>query len=411
MTQIENSQRRMMENALIRFQQLFRAGYADAAHDWLNAMQQEPASTDDLASIGRCQSALGLYEQAERSIEAALQAGVVSQRQRFNAITELAAVKRSLGKAHEAMQLSRLLQTEEWHALRSEGYHRDDPIADRLRSHHDRFLIDQPVDGKTIMILVAGGAGDVFDDFRYLEDLKESGAKEIHFYPPHALEEVLFNSRLPIDWERFSIERFNTCDYWARTSDLALRFPNDAERTARRRAYLKPVRTRARQLTLPSGVQQSGRMKVGIVWRSDNATNIFEPYRSIRLEALAEILDAPGAQFYAMQFGALSLMETAILDVHGAINIAPAIQTFADTAAILAQLDLLISVDSAPVHLAGACDVPVWVMLTRAPDSRWGPRNRQTSDLYPSVRLFRQTTLGDWQPVVREVRAALDEIS
>ena len=87
-------------------------------------------------------------------------------------------------------------------------------------------------------------------------------------------------------------------------------------------------------------------------------------------------------------------------------NLAGAQKDWADTAAIVANLDLVISVDSAVAHLAGAMGKPFWVLLYKSPDWRW-LRDREDSPWYPTARLFRQSTLGNWQDVVTRVASEL----
>ena len=84
------------------------------------------------------------------------------------------------------------------------------------------------------------------------------------------------------------------------------------------------------------------------------------------------------------------------------------IQDFADTAALMAQLDLIITVDTAPAHLAGALGFPVWALLPFVPDWRWGLKGDDTP-WYPTMRLFRQPSLGDWASVIRRVVAELEQ--
>ena len=90
----------------------------------------------------------------------------------------------------------------------------------------------------------------------------------------------------------------------------------------------------------------------------------------------------------------------------GVIDLAPRLRDFADTADLLDQLDLLISVDTSVVHLAGAMAKPAWVLLPYAPDWRW-LREREDSPWYSSLRLFRQSTIGDWAPVIAAVSERL----
>lgn len=81
---------------------------------------------------------------------------------------------------------------------------------------------------------------------------------------------------------------------------------------------------------------------------------------------------------------------------------------FADTAALIANLDLVITVDTSVAHLAGALGKPTWVLLPTNPDWRW-LTDRPDSPWYPTMRLFRQQSPGDWETVLRRVKAALDE--
>ena len=89
----------------------------------------------------------------------------------------------------------------------------------------------------------------------------------------------------------------------------------------------------------------------------------------------------------------------------GIVDLSPEIEDMADTAALVANLDLVITVDTAVAHLAGALAKPVWLLLPLAPDWRW-LIGRNDSPWYPSARLFRQPRIGDWDAVVAEIIAA-----
>jgi ADP-heptose:LPS heptosyltransferase len=92
------------------------------------------------------------------------------------------------------------------------------------------------------------------------------------------------------------------------------------------------------------------------------------------------------------------------------IDLAPQLTDFADTAAVLANVDLVISVDTAVAHLAGALGTPVWILLTHAPDWRW-LLNREDSPWYPTARLFRQPAPGDWSSVIALVANELKQLA
>jgi ADP-heptose:LPS heptosyltransferase len=91
------------------------------------------------------------------------------------------------------------------------------------------------------------------------------------------------------------------------------------------------------------------------------------------------------------------------------IPLADDLADFSDTAAVMAQLDLIISVDTSTVHLAGALGRPVWILLPFLPDWRW-LLDRETSPWYPTARLFRQDETRRWDSVIPRVRAALSEM-
>jgi hypothetical protein len=111
-------------------------------------------------------------------------------------------------------------------------------------------------------------------------------------------------------------------------------------------------------------------------------------------------LAASGATFLSIQKGPSEGAAVAPPAGMSLVNLSPDIRDFDDTAAILAVADLLISVDSSPVHLAGALGRPAWVMLPFSPEWRWLV-GREDTPWYPSVRLFRQSSPGDWPGVIQ----------
>ena len=115
----------------------------------------------------------------------------------------------------------------------------------------------------------------------------------------------------------------------------------------------------------------------------------------------------PGVALYSLQKGA----RAADIAASGATalihDLSPAIHDFADTARLLMQLDLLITVDTAPAHLAGALGRPAFVLLPFTPDWRWMGQ-REDTPWYPSLRLFRQAAPRAWEPVIARVRAAIE---
>jgi Flp pilus assembly protein TadD len=151
--------------------------------------------------------------------------------------------------------------------------------------------------------------------------------------------------------------------------------------------------------------RRAGHRAVGLVWAS-NPTHPNRALRDVPLAALAPLLDIKGIDWFGLQVGtaAHDIAAAGLADrIH---DLSPRIHDFADTAAAVAALDLVISVDTSMPHLVGAMGAAGWVMISAAREWRWA--GRETESLwYPTLRLFRQTAAGDWSPVVAALAAAL----
>lgn len=146
------------------------------------------------------------------------------------------------------------------------------------------------------------------------------------------------------------------------------------------------------------------RPRVGIVWRG-NALHSNDRNRSTSLEMWGGLFALPLA-FVSLQKDIRSDEADVLAGQPNTTNLGPGLTDFADTAAAIAELDMVITVDSSVAHLAGALGKPVWILLPYNPDFRW-MRDRACSPWYPTARLFRQQVAGDWEAVFSEVRAAL----
>ena len=151
-------------------------------------------------------------------------------------------------------------------------------------------------------------------------------------------------------------------------------------------------------------------LRVGLVW-AGNPTFKADRIRSPRLKAFLPLLETPGIELFGLQMGAgrQDLESCAPLPA-SFTDLGAAITDFADTAAIMENLDLVISSCTAPAHLAGALGRPVWTVLPFAPDWRWLDAGLCTP-WYPTMRLFRQDRRGDWTPVMARVRTALQALA
>lgn len=145
---------------------------------------------------------------------------------------------------------------------------------------------------------------------------------------------------------------------------------------------------------------------VALVW-AGRPTHTNDANRSASLATLAPLAMA-GITFVSIQKGPKAVDAATPPPGMALIDLGAEIADFDDTAAILSLVDLLISVDSSPVHLAGALGRPAWVMLPFVPDWRW-LTERADSPWYPSLRLFRQSAYGDWDGVAQRLAAALGD--
>ncbi|TWA64020.1 tetratricopeptide (TPR) repeat protein [Azospirillum brasilense] len=150
-------------------------------------------------------------------------------------------------------------------------------------------------------------------------------------------------------------------------------------------------------------------LRVGLVWAGNPGFKA-DHIRSPRLKAFLPLLDVPGVAFFGLQKGAgREDLETCGPLPASFTDLGAEISDFADTAAIMETLDLVISSCTAPAHLAGALGRPVWTVLPFSPDWRWLDQGVCTP-WYPTMRLFRQDRRGAWAPVLGRVRAALQAL-
>jgi hypothetical protein len=170
--------------------------------------------------------------------------------------------------------------------------------------------------------------------------------------------------------------------------------------------YLAPPPDRVEAWRARLGAQAP--LRVGLVWRG-NPKHHNDAERSLPgLETLAPLWDVPGVRFFSLQAGRAGLAAQSASAGQPLQHLGANFVDFADTAAALELLDLLICVDTSIAHLAGAIAKPCWVMLPQhRTDWRW-LRDRDDSPWYPAgMRLFRQADRGAWGPVVEHVRDAL----
>lgn len=149
----------------------------------------------------------------------------------------------------------------------------------------------------------------------------------------------------------------------------------------------------------------TGGLRVGLAW-SGHRENVRDHERSIPFMHLAPLTRIPGTRFVSLQKDIRAADADDFHRCGDIIDLGCELRDFADTAAVIAGLDLIITVDTAVAHLAGAMGKPVWLLLPRVPDFRW-LMDRTTSPWYPTARLFRKGQADTWDTVIAETAAAL----
>jgi tetratricopeptide (TPR) repeat protein len=152
-------------------------------------------------------------------------------------------------------------------------------------------------------------------------------------------------------------------------------------------------------------IKEQANLKVGLVW-AGSPTHKKDRKRSMNFEAFKPLADIPGITFYNLQKGEAAAQIKNKPKGMKLIDMAKELVDFTETGALIKNLDLVISVDTAVAHLTGALGKPVWTLLPYAPDWRW-MLNRKDSPWYPSMRLFRQPAPGDWDSVIQSVKDCL----
>ncbi len=261
----------------------------------------------------------------------------------------------------------------------------------------------QPLAGRSILLLGEQGAGDTIQFLRYVPMLVAGGGKVFLATSP-ALAPLLQSMPGLADVVTDG-KGLPKTDCYAHLLDLPALFKTELSCIPARVPYLlAPSVPENLKIKVPQGAH----LKVGLAF-AGNPRHRGDRLRSMAFAKLAPLFGLQGAAFYSLQVGQdLPVEAKPFLDSGLLVDLAPRIGSFADTAALVSQLDLVISVDTALVHLAGALGKPAWVLLPFAPDWRW-LLTRQDSPWYPTLTLFRQPRPNDWDGVVRQVFMALQE--
>jgi tetratricopeptide (TPR) repeat protein len=278
------------------------------------------------------------------------------------------------------------------------------PIA-RFDYPQPRWLGKEPVDGKTILVQMDEGSGDTIQFVRYVPMLAARGARII-LMVADTLCPLLSGLAGVSECVPFSATTLPAFDMYCPITSLPLAFGTKLDTIPTETAYL-PAPAASRLQIWEDRLGPHDRLRVGLVW-SGNPKHVNDHNRSLPLSALVQLLDLD-ATFVSLQKDLKPEDKVTLLAQTNIVDLTDHLTDFAETAALVSSLDVVITVDTSVAHLAGALGRPTWILLPYWPDYRW-LLDRDDSPWYPTARLFRQTEARDYVSVLERVRAELQTL-
>jgi tetratricopeptide (TPR) repeat protein len=258
-----------------------------------------------------------------------------------------------------------------------------------------------PLEGRTILLCAEQGFGDCWQAARYMPMIAGRGGRIV--IECHPSQVKLMQNLEGVVQAFASGEPRPDYDVFEAIMSLPLRLGTTLETIPRDVPYLKPNPDRI----WAWGEKFAGisNLKVGLVWAGSHHP---DPLRRISLAELAPVAAVPDVQFIGLQIGKAGAEARETAAWSSMIDVSEDLTDFGETAACMMNLDLILTVDTAAAHLAGALGRPTWTLLPFSPDWRW-LLDREDAVWYPTMRLFRQTQRKVWTDVVERVVSALDE--
>jgi tetratricopeptide (TPR) repeat protein len=369
----------------------------EAEHSYRRALELAPAFADAWNNLGLTQIDLNQHAQALSSYEQALAANPESAETHWN----------------EALCLLQMGQFEtgwrkyEWRwerrRIKAATRHLKQPL----------WLGDFSIEGKTILLHAEQGLGDTLQFCRYAAMVSKLGARVVLEVPSELMR--LMGTLDGVDQLIEAGHALPPFDCHCPLLSLPLAFGTDERSIPSATPYLFADTEAVREWRERIHTPTDQRLKVGLVWAGGHRPHVAElrkndARRSVTFEQLAPILEVPNVRFFSLQKGAAA-QQLAASGQRGVVqDCTDDLHDFADTAALVANLDLVISVDTSTAHLAGALDQPVWILNRFDTCWRW-MLERTDTPWYPRARLFRQPALGDWDSVMQNARDALAALS
>lgn len=279
------------------------------------------------------------------------------------------------------------------------------PIGDHFNLRSDSGCTrwrGEPLSGKSLLVWTEQGLGDNLMAIRYLPMLKERGVSTLSVYCPPQLIRLVAQIYVDLIFEHGDTGALPDADFHCPIMSLPRAFGTTLESVPARVPYLAVPD--AMRMRWRNALGNASRARVGVVW-AGSSTLRDDALRSIALTTLNEVVGCDDIEWVSLQKGERA-HEWADLGLGGG-NYIDLCTDLLDTAALIENLDLIISVDTAVAHLAGALGKPIWLLDRYGSEWRWGQEGERTP-WYPTMRIFRQRTPKDWTAVIRAISAALE---
>lgn len=270
----------------------------------------------------------------------------------------------------------------------------------KIKSSDSRFFPKSQYQGqenKKVLVICEQGYGDNIQFIRYLQLIKERKCKIILECKKELINLFKDLADKIIEYDKDKVPETDY-DCYIHLMSLPNIFNTTMENIPNKTPYLKAEEKLVRKFKEII----KGKFKVGICWRG-NPNQENDKNRSIPFDKFKQLIQIQGISFFSLQ------KDKRDEQISGATDLSFYMNDFTDTAAILENLDLIISVDTSISHLAGALNKPVWTLLSKIPDWRY-LLDRNDSIWYPSMRLFRQKKQSDWDSLMQEVSQELINI-